>query len=159
MKQVIFTVMMFCLAATATQAQAEYKNAIGLRLGYPISVSYKTFISEQGAIEVFGGFRGYSNYSWFNVAGLYQHHFTLAHITPGLQWYVGGGAGVYFWNFDFETDDSNTSFGILGCVGLDYKFQKAPISLTLDWVPSFFISGYGNGFGGGYGGLGVRYTF
>ncbi|MFN7119665.1 MAG: hypothetical protein ACK4TA_22915 [Saprospiraceae bacterium] len=143
---------------TVANAQ-NYTSAIGLRLGYPLSVSYKHFLNENGAIEAFGGFRSYAGYGWFNVGGLYQHHKPIADVE-GLSWYFGGGASVYFWNYDndFIGADASTSFGILGNLGLDYKFADAPINVTLDWVPAFFVNGYGSGFGGGYGALGLRYV-
>lgn len=143
----------------ATHAQNNYTSAIGLRLGYPLSVSYKHFVSESSAIEAFGGFRSYAGYGWFNVGALYQVHKPIADVE-GLNWYFGGGASVYFWNYDndFIGSDASTSFGILGNLGLDYKFANSPINVTLDWVPAFFVNGYGSGFGGGYGALGVRYV-
>ena len=82
-------------APSAAQSQSGYKSAIGLRFGYPLSVSYKHFISEPGAIEVFAGFRSYSYYSWFNIGGLYEHHKPISSVD-GLQWYFGGGASVFF---------------------------------------------------------------
>ncbi len=95
MKKLLFVVLFAFGCFFAAQAQQNYKSAIGLRLGYPISVSYKTFISEPGAIEVFAGFRSWNYYSWFNVGALYQHHFAITSVE-GLDWYVGGGASAYF---------------------------------------------------------------
>jgi hypothetical protein len=159
MKKLFFTlaIMFACFAAFS---QSNYKSAIGLRLGSPISVSYKQFISEPGAIEVFAGFRGYGSYSWFNVGGLYQYHKPFPN-AEGLQWYFGGGAAAYFFNYDFDLpgeDDTNLSLAILLNLGLDYKFANAPVNLSLDWVPAIFIGGYLGGFGAGYGALSARYT-
>jgi len=138
----------------------EYKSALGLRLGYPTSISYKQFISDPGAFELFAGFRSWSGYSWTNVGAMYQHHMDIDGVD-GLKWYFGGGASVFFWNFrnSFNRGDAgNTSIGLMGVLGLDYKFATAPVNLSLDWVPIFFVNGWGNGFGGGYGALSVRYT-
>lgn len=160
MKKLIFTLTVALCCAFAVQAQSTYKTAIGLRFGYPLSVSLKHFISDPGAIEIYAGFRNYSGYGWFNVGGLYQHHNSISGVD-GLQWYVGGGASVYFWTFDrgfFNDNASNTSIGISGCLGLDYKFAEAPFNLSVDWVPTFFVNGYGNGFGAGYGALAARYV-
>lgn len=158
MKKLIFTLSIMLCCVFAAQSQSSYKSAIGLRFGYPLSVSYKHFISDPGAIEVFAGFRNYSGYSWFNVAGLYEHHSAISSVE-GLQWYVGGGASAFFWNFDAGIyDGSSTSFGIMGALGLDYKFANAPFELSVDWLPTFFLNGYGNGFGAGYGSLAARYT-
>ncbi len=146
------------LLAMAVPAQAQlYKSAIGARLGYPLAASYKTFLNESSAIEAYVGFRSWSGYGWFSVSGAYQKHAPINGVD-GLQWYWGGGLSAYFWNFDFDTDSSNTTFGLQGYLGLDYKFPNAPVSITADWIPTFFFSGYINGFGGGYGTLGVRYV-
>jgi hypothetical protein len=147
-----------CLAAaTQLSAQQGYKSSVGARLGVPLSLSYKQFISEPGAVEVFGGFKSYSGYGWINVGAMYEHHNSIASVD-GLAWYFGGGASAYFWNFDFTTDSKTTSFALLGCVGLDYKFANVPVNLSADWVPGFFFNSYTKGFGGGYGALAVRYV-
>lgn len=158
---VVLILAFSCFFAAQAQDQS-YSSAIGLRLGYPTSVTYKQFISDPGAIEVFAGFRSWGYGSWVNVAGLYEHHFPITN-APGLQWYVGGGASVFFWNYDndfvFDDDYSSTQFGILGAIGLDYKFANAPFNLSVDWLPVFFLgNGYLDGFGGAYGALSARYT-
>ena len=160
MKKLIFTFVLLVACCFAAQAQ-DYKTAVGLRFGYPTSITLKHFISEQGALEGIIGFRGYSGYSWVNIGGLYEHHNAFPDVE-GLRWYYGGGASLFFWNFDngFANDGaSNTSIGIMGALGLDYKFANAPVNLSLDWLPTFFVNGYGNGFGAGYTGLSARYTF
>ena len=75
-------------------------------------------------------------------------------------WYFGGGAAAYFWHYDagFVDPGTNTSLAILGTLGLDYKFSTAPVNLSIDWVPTFFVNGYGDRFGAGYGALSARYT-
>jgi hypothetical protein len=159
MKKLIFTLSLVLCCVFAAQSQG-YKSAIGLRFGYPLSVSYKHFISEPGAVEVFAGFRNYAYYNWFNVGAIYEHHKPISSVE-GLQWYFGGGASVFFWSFDdgfFNDNSSNTSIGVMGALGLDYKFANAPFNLSVDWLPTFFVNGYGNGFGGGYGALAARYT-
>ncbi len=155
----LFALLLTLSFATSVKAQ-DYQSAIGLRLGYPTSVSYKFFVSKPAAIEVFAGFRGYSGYGWFNVGAAYQVHKPIQGVE-GLKWYFGGGASAFFYNyktgFDFK-NSSSVSLGILGNLGLDYKITNAPINLSLDWMPIFFIGGYTSGFGGGYGALSVRYT-
>lgn len=153
----------FCLCFSATtemQAQ-DYKSAAGLRLGYPLALSYKTFISESSALEAYVGYRGFSFYNYISVNGAYQIHKDISAID-GLQWYFGGGAGVQLYSYD-GFDEGSTSVTINGYLGLQYTFADTPISVTADWVPGFAIGdglgGFGgSGFGGGRGGLGVRYV-
>jgi len=164
MKKLIFTLAVILCCVFSAQSQSTYKTAIGLRLGYPASISLKHFISEPGAVEGFIGFRGYTWVRLVNIGGLYEHHFPIT-SAPGLQWYVGGGAGAWLWTYDksfngFDRDYNNFNLGIMGCLGLDYKFAEAPINLSVDWVPTFIVGeAYYGGFGAGYGALSVRYTF
>lgn len=149
----------FCAFGQTASAQ-DYQSAVGVRFGYPFSVSYKTFVSEKNAIEAYVGFRGYSGIAnWISINGAYQIHNDISSVD-GLQWYYGGGAGVQFWSYDFD-DSGSTTFSISGYLGLQYTFADAPVSLTVDWVPTVFLgsSRYNsfNTFGGGYGALTARY--
>lgn len=158
----LFVAFLFCSFMDAN-AQS-YKSAIGLRLGYPWALTYKTFISQQGALEVYAAARQYGyigyNYGWISINGAYQHHFPLNDVLDGLQWYVGGGAGLQFWHFDdnFPNAGSNQSVSLQAYLGVDYKFDEIPLNLTLDWVPNIYLNGYTNGFYGRSANLGVRYV-
>ncbi|MGB3798306.1 MAG: hypothetical protein WA952_00755 [Lewinella sp.] len=152
-----FFLLVLCLSP-AVQAQ-DFGSAIGLRFGYPLSVSYKNFLSRTDAIEVYAGFRSYENYGWFSVNAAYQRHNDIAEVY-GLQWYYGGGAGLQFWNYDL-LDESSVTLGLSGYLGLQYTFVDAPVTLSLDWVPTVFVGRkYGgvNTFGAGYGALAARYV-
>ncbi len=159
MKKALLTLSLIVCFAAAMYGQSEYKSAIGLRFGYPVSLSYKTFISEPGAIEAFVGFRSWSGYSRISLGALYQHHMQFPDVE-GLKWYFGGGASVGFNNYSDSAYDDESTFGIgiIGCLGLDYKFANAPVNLSLDWTPTVIIGGYGDGFGAGYGALSARYV-
>lgn len=163
----LFVVLAVVFCSTSLTAQSTYDSAIGLRLGSPWSASYKTFLNNSNnAIEVFASFRTYSinsRYRWgsFGVGGGYQVHNPIESVD-GLQWYYGGGASVYFYFYDNDFEgfvgEANIGIGLLGFLGLDYKFDDAPINISLDWVPAFAFNGYGSGFGAGQGALAVRYT-
>jgi len=151
--------VLFALFALTTGSAQDYQSALGARLGSPLSASYKTFLGgSNNAFEAYAGFRNFgAGYSWVTISGAYQIHNPIEDVE-GLQWYFGGGASVYFWSFDFATNESTTTFGIQGYIGLDYKFEDYPINLSLDWIPTLFISGIDSGFGPGFGSLGVRYV-
>ena len=154
------TLMLLFAVCTTTTAQKTYNSAVGLRLGYPMSASFKTFISETSALEAYVGFRGWSDYSWVSVSGAYQFHKPIDGVD-NLNWYFGAGASLFFWSFNTPLLDrsyNSTSVGAQGYVGLDYKFENAPVNVTIDWIPTIFFNGFGSGFGGGYGSLGVRYV-
>ncbi len=151
----------FGLFAAIDANGQNYNSAIGARLGYPLALSYKKFISESGAIELYGAYRGYSGYSWFSINGAYQVHKDFPGVE-NLQWYLGGGAGVYFWNFGntFINDDyATTRIALQGYLGLEYTFDEVPLSISADWIPTIFLNdGFGDRFGSGFAGLGVRYV-
>jgi hypothetical protein len=163
MKQQVFFASFFMIFFFATQQglAQPYESAVGVRLGYPTSVSYKFHVNETSAIEAYGGARWFSGYSWYNISAAYQVHSPLdIEGLDGLRWYYGGGASIFFWSFSTGFRNGNyasTSFGLQGYLGLEYNFEDLPINLTVDWVPTLFINGFSSGFGGGYGTLGVRY--
>jgi len=167
MKKFLNALVILFVFAFAANAQSDYKSAIGIRFGSgyydAVSVSYKTFLSEPGAIELNAGFRGYGivGYNWFNlsVAGSYQHHFNIGAV-PGLKWFVGGGlvASNSFSSYDYYT---GFGLGLFATGGVDYKFSKIPLNVTVDIRPTFTLIepyDYYNGFYPN-GGVAARYTF
>lgn len=156
-----FLVVFFALFLSFQLEAQSYKTAVGARLGSPLSASIKHFLNESNAVEAFIGYRNYSFYNWTSVGAAYQIHKPIENVD-GLQYYLGFGASVFIWSYDntiwFDDNYSSTSFGIQGYAGLDYTFENTPISLTVDWVPTYFIgTNFISGFGAGYGSLGVRY--
>lgn len=96
------------------------------------------------------------------LSGAYLHHKTLKiEGVNNLNWYLGGGGSILFWNFAsrsrFNSNRGETSFSIDGYLGLEYTFDDIPLNVTVDWTPSLFINGYISGFGGAYGAVAVRY--
>jgi hypothetical protein len=153
-KHFLLLICLFFLSGAAYSQ--EYKAAAGLRLGYPFSASVKYFATETNAFEAYVGTRGFGFYRWYSVSGAYLRHFPVEGVE-GLQYYFGGGASMLFWNFDIISAAPKTTFGIQAYAGLDYKIPNAPVSVTIDWVPTYFLTGFSSGFGGRYGALGIRY--
>lgn len=164
MKKLIFTLAVIFCCVFAAQSQSDYKTAIGLRLGYPASISLKHFVSEKTALEGFVGFRRWDAYAAdFRVGGLYLVHNPIAEVA-GLKWYYGAGATAIFWSYDnvFYANENygSANLGIMGALGLDYKFADAPINLSVDWIPTFVIGeARYKGFRADMGALSARYTF
>ncbi|MEM9919596.1 MAG: hypothetical protein AAF990_15970 [Bacteroidota bacterium] len=160
MKRLILALPITLLLLVATSAEAQiYTTAVGARLGYPLSASIKHFVNESVALEGYVGLRNWRTYRWANISGAYLVHKPFPDVD-NLQYYFGGGGSIYFWNYkeDFIGDnDASISFGLQAYLGLDYTFDDVPISITLDWIPTLFLNGFGSGFGGRYGSLGVRY--
>lgn len=143
----------------AELAGQAYGSAVGLRLGSPLSVSFKKFLTEENALELYVGTRGYSSFRWVSANAAWQKHKAIDG-ADGLEYYFGFGAGVQFWTYDF-LEESSTTFSVSGYGGLQYTFANAPFSLSIDWVPTFFVGenfGAGfNTFGYSYGALAARY--
>lgn len=156
----ILLVAFFLAGGNALWGQ-PFQKALGVRLGYPLSASYKQFVSEQNAFEVYAGVRGYSESQGLSLNGAYLVHNDISGLK-GLQFYFGGGVGVHFWSYD-RYDRGNTTSSISGYLGLQYVFADLPISLTADWIPTFYLGEHRNGrfrnFGSDVGGLGIRYNF
>ncbi|MEE9373844.1 MAG: hypothetical protein V3V00_12410 [Saprospiraceae bacterium] len=139
-----------------TTGGRPFKTAVGLRLGVPLSITYKSFLNKTGALEVFAGYRnfGVGNFISFGVG--YQIHKDIPAID-NLQWYYGAGVSGYSWSYEFL--DNALSVAPTGFLGWSYTLKKAPINIGADWQPTFFIgnSGFYSGFGAGYGSFYVRY--
>ena len=140
------------------QAQ-NYKFAAGLRLGYPSAATIKLFVSENHALEVYAGTRGYSGFRWTNVSAAYQVHSNPIDGLGGLKWYTGVGGSVFFWNFGDGLFGDTSSYGLQGYAGLEYVFDDIPLSISVDWIPTYFLGDEFSltGFDGDYGTVGVRY--
>lgn len=150
MKTKITLLLFFVCFIYQSHAQ-NYTTSLGLRLGYPFSVSYKTFINESNAIEITAGYIGVATNGLFNFGGYYEHH-TPIESADGLSWYYGGGINLYFGRLY----NASAALGLSGVLGLDYKFKDAPVNISLDWIPTFFLNK--QGFLGGVGGISVRYV-
>lgn len=156
-KFALVTLSVLCLyygqAQSTSANSSSYKTALGVKIWDGAGISLKHFGASGNAVEAIGYFynRG------FRLTGLYEIHQGFAG-TPGLQWYVGPGAHIGFYNDRFNRNDNDVVIGIDGVIGLDYKFRGAPINMSLDWQPAFEF-GDDRGFSGSWGGLGIRYTF
>ncbi len=162
--------MFFLKTVTAQKSRSfhssNYTTALGIKLfpepdGGAGAVTFKHFINKGAAVEALG-------YFWQRggrLTGLYEFHWDIEGAR-GLKWFVGPGVHVAFYNDkNYKYDDrrlggSYTTAGIDGIIGLDYKFNKIPLNLSVDWQPSFeFGSERYNGFGGQFAGVAARYTF
>lgn len=155
-KYLLGTFLAFIMIAMCTndvKAQ-NYDSAVGAKLGYGLMGSYKKFITEKSAVELFGGFGFWGG---LTVGGFYQIHKDIESVD-NLQWYIGGGAiaGTGYYSSGFEL---SAHFDL----GLDYAFDDLPINVSLDWAPGFIIlDSYDDfynpsRFRGSYGALTVRY--
>ncbi|NJB86715.1 hypothetical protein GGR26_002492 [Lewinella marina] len=137
----------------------EYDEAIGVRFGYPLSVSYKAFVNASDAVEVYAGWRGWRRYRALSIHGAYLIHQDFPDVNH-LQWYYGAGAGLQFWNYD-EFDRGSSTVSLSGYLGVEYVFTDTPISISADWRPTIYLGTQRahdfHNFSLGSGALAVRY--
>lgn len=155
MKKLIVAFFPLVLLATISNAQntnnsSTYRTALGVKVWDGAGISFKHFLHDNKALELIGYFWNRGT----RITGLYEIHGPISGAT-GLQWYIGPGAHIGFYN---NKNGDGVFAGIDGVLGLDYKFRGAPINMSLDWQPSFEF-GDNRGFVGSWGGLGIRYTF
>ena len=156
--KVFSTLVMLFMFVAVSQAQ-EYKTAVGGKLGYGLIASYKTFLNEKSAVDIFGGIR------WGGLAaGAYYLNHTPIPSVDRLSWYWGFGGSFTTWNYGYAGYNSYYELGISGVLGLDYAFDEIPLNVSLDWAPTIVVAdsydypGITLGrFRSGYGSLSVRY--
>lgn len=157
-KTVLTLVVSFFVIVVSAQSRSanssSYTTALGVKVWDGAGISLKHFFNDRDAGELIAYFwrRG------FRVVGLYEIHGNFSDVS-GLRWYIGPGAHIGFYDYDSGNNKVEGTFvGIDGVIGLDYKFNGAPINISIDWQPSFEFGEY-VGFNGNWGGLGIRYTF
>lgn len=157
-KLIIFIFLVCGVFTSSLQAQ-NYESAIGAKLGYGLIASYKKFLNEKAAIDLFGGLR------WGGLAAgaYYELHYDIASVDR-LQWYWGGGASFTTWTYNsLGINDGYYELGVSGVLGLDYSFDNIPLNLSVDWAPTFVVfdswdyTGTYNRFRSGYGAFTARY--
>mgnify|MGYP001226924518 CR=1 FL=1 len=165
MKKTVLALFIILTLSYQSEAQSRsanstsYKTALGVKVWDGGGITLKHFFNNRHAGELIGYFWRHG----FRLTGLYEIHGPIEG-APGLKWYIGPGLHIGAYNDHHyhgphhDHDHSHASIGIDGVLGLDYKFNRAPINLSLDWQPSFEFTD-GHGFNGSWGGLGIRYTF
>ena len=133
-KQSLFMKKLFltCLLAVGLlAANAQYKHSIGLALGSPSGITYKTFLSDNKALDFTLGLSG----NYFTVSAMYEIH---QPIQGNLQWYYGPGAHIGSWNGDDY--GSGGFFGIDGVIGIEFN-PDIPFAFSLDLRPGINLIG------------------
>ena len=161
-----FALLLFAASFT-TNAQVN-PHAIGLRFNgsgyraYGAEISYQHGFGDKNRLELDLGARRHPH--WRHV-GIFAGYHWVWNITDGLNWYIGPGAALGFYNSHEHYngwDDDGLTLSIGGQVGLEYDFNTAgaPILLSLDARPLWEIWEYYDYYAFGYGAaLSVRYTF
>ncbi|RWU09861.1 hypothetical protein [Pedobacter chitinilyticus] len=145
------------------ESASPYKTALGVKFMWGIAITGKHFFKKDQAIEAVVRYRGYSGLgNDIAITALYQYEKPIAEVA-GLHWLVG--AGPYYSHFSYKESvysslypsSGTSSYGLAAMAGLEFKFPKAPIAISADWMPAFDFNG--GGFGAESGGFGIKYTF
>ncbi len=166
MKKIILSAFMLMGLAFSSQAQEFSKNALGLRIGdndgFGGEVSYQRGFSKKNRLELDLGWRNSHDVDAWKVVGLYQW---VWDIDKGFNWYAGVGGGLGSWSYNKDGfSNSGTIILAAGDIGIEYNFQEAPIQLSLDFRPEFYLNNSGSNkfrqdnFGPDIA-LGIRYRF
>jgi len=166
--KIISVLTILCLSTLPGKAQ-PYSTGLGFRLGGISSgITVKHYTNSNTALE---GILSFGRHA-FLVTGLFEKHQPFP-SAEGLSWYYGGGAHVGFFPNDYrynyfyykshnnkdkiyEHSDAGISLGADFIIGMDYKFQNAPVNLSLDVKP--FIDLIPGVYGYWEGALSVRFT-
>lgn len=155
MKRTLTILLVVAVLSIGAQAQS-YKSAIGLRGGDPSGVTFKTFITNTNALELIAG-TGYWGHN-FSITGYYQWQKPTG-WTPNLDWFIGPGAHVGFWNDYYKTSyNTGILIGVDGIIGLEYTLDDIPLNFAFGMGPTFQLTS-GPGWYYWNGGLAVRYVF
>ena len=151
----------FVLIADLVVAQ-PYQNALGVRLGFGLGLSYKSFVSGNAAIE------GIASYQYvehgYGLCGLYEIHNYRTIRTSNMALVYGLGAHVAYYvqgwyknRKEILYEEAEFNFGVDGIFGIDYYVPEASIDWGIDIKPMFdFIHA---GFRFWDASISIRYTF
>jgi hypothetical protein len=157
MKTKFFSFLLVFFFFIGVNHAQDYKSAIGAKLGYGLVGSYKTFLSESAAVDLFGGIRFGGGLA---LGAYYLKHKPIAAVDR-LKWYWGFGGSYTTWTYGLS--NNYYELGASGVLGLDYSFDDLPLNLSVDWAPTFVIldsydyGGNYDRFRGGYGAFTARY--
>ena len=128
MRKLIITLAL--VIGFAGMAGAQSQRSIGLRLGWPMEISYQHPL---GANRLEFGLG--STHQATHFSGAYEWLFALP--PEGLKWYCGVGAQVgLLW-------EGFLNVGAFGLLGIEYDLEQHinfPLLLSLDYRPGFGIN-------------------
>ena len=135
MKLKTFLFAALLLLTASTISAQNYRTGVGARVGFFNGITVKHFVSPGNALE------GIVNFRWGGaiVTGLYEWQQPI-HSAPGLDYYLGLGAHIGFFD-NYKWDDASTVVGADLVAGLEYTFPTAPFSIALDYKPAFNFIG------------------
>jgi hypothetical protein len=135
MKKASFLCITFiCLAVAGVNAQ-DYQTAVGAKFytgnGSVGGLNIRYITTPNTALE--GSLLFYSG--GIGIEGLYEYQAPIPGVTD-LQYFVGGGGMLGFGT----NNKGETTFALRLTGGVDYKFEDAPIAVSLGFDPFFNLA-------------------
>ncbi len=131
------TLFLTSQTVVAQSTGSTYRTALGAKVyfgnGTIGGINIKHFLNNHGALEGSLLFEK----GFLGVEGQSDGHADIVGAN-GLKWYVGGGGLLVFPTKDEYGDD--VGFALKGALGLDYKFTGAPINISFDLNPVFWLT-------------------
>jgi len=149
MKKLALAIALMSIISSSPLLAQDF--GLGFRISSHIGITGKYFLNDSKAIE---GQINYNN-NGMDFVGIYEIEHSLG--EPQWYWFYGGGGHISTWN---HTGDNSMLIGVDGIIGLEYKFTKAPLALSIDLKPAFdFISSEDPFVSHNYIGIAARYYF
>ena len=153
MKKILFIVAVLIVSISVSNAQE-----LGIRFGDVSGGS----VAVDGVFSTGEFSRIHADISFGDGVGAdVLWDFLYQPLGDDFNWYVGVGPylGIFDTNNDKEDgDDTEFNLGVVGEIGIEYRFNGVPISLSVDYRPQFEIVDETSFHWGGYG-FNVRYIF
>jgi hypothetical protein len=142
LRHVISGLIIVFFLTSFSELHAQYKTAVGFRVGGTTGIDGKFFTRQGKAIEAIVG--GFGNGMSFTAL---VEKYSPVYNATGLYVYYGGGGHLAFYNssgryygyFGRDIDyhrNNDVGFGINGIVGLEYRLPDGiPISFSADLKP------------------------
>jgi hypothetical protein len=145
-KFLLAIVAMICVAGVSAQ---DYKNSIGLRIGYGAEVQYERHFSADNYLEANLGLYGFGNV--FDVNATYNWNCFEWDWTPSAgTWFLSAGVGG-----SVALGPKYFNVGVTGDVAFGIRFNK-PVTLSLDYRPTIYLL---KNWGSGFAGVGITCTY
>ena len=152
-RKAVSLLVVLCMVSLHALHAQDYNKGLGIRLGgHSSGFTFRGFTNENTALE---GILSFGHKSFF-ITGLYEK-FKPIENAEGLTWFYGGGVHIGFFktggtyyvyknkgNHVYVVRDGESKLvpGVDFIIGMDYKFNNAPLNLGLDMKPFMdFIDG------------------
>lgn len=152
MNRALIVVVIFILNMNTSYAQSDYTIAVGL--GFDtfeevtlVGPSAKYFLEKAHAVQGEVMFES----GLTIITALYEYHGNISSAT-GLKWFAGVGPSFLVYG-----DGYGTEIAIRPIAGLDYKINRIPLALSLDWRPFLGFGSFLGNYAGAFG-VGIRYV-